>query len=51
MRTAKAVGPMQKTSFDRYLAEQMREAGFAKRFRHAGEAWEVAVQLAALRRR
>ena len=41
---------MKKTNFDRYLAEQMRDPAFVKRFREAGEAWEVALQIAALRR-
>jgi transcriptional regulator with XRE-family HTH domain len=40
---------MKKTNFDRYLAEQMEDPAFAARFKHAGEAWEVALQLAALR--
>ena len=40
---------MKKTNFDRYLAEQMRDPVFAERFQQAGEAWDVAVQLAALR--
>ncbi|HVS83877.1 MAG TPA: helix-turn-helix transcriptional regulator [Pyrinomonadaceae bacterium] len=40
---------MKKTNFDRYLEEQMQDPGFAARFEQAGEAWDVAVQLAALR--
>jgi len=40
---------MKKTNFDRYLAEQLRDPGFAKRFKRAGEAWDVALQIAALR--
>jgi transcriptional regulator with XRE-family HTH domain len=40
---------MKKTNFDRYLEEQMRDPSFAERFKAAGEAWEVSVQLAALR--
>ena len=40
---------MKKTNFDRYLAEQMRDPAFAERFQQAGEAWDVALQLAALR--
>jgi transcriptional regulator with XRE-family HTH domain len=40
---------MKKTNFDRYLDEQMRDPAFAARFEQAGEAWDVAVQLAALR--
>lgn len=38
-----------KTNFDRYLEEQMRDPAFARRFEEAGEAWDVAVQIAALR--
>ena len=40
---------MNKTNFDRYLAEQMEDPAFAERFKQAGEAWDVALQLAALR--
>lgn len=40
---------MKKTNFDRYLAMQMKDPAFAARFKHAGEAWDVALQLAALR--
>jgi transcriptional regulator with XRE-family HTH domain len=40
---------MGKTNFDRFLEEQLRDPGFAERFERAGEAWDVALQLAALR--
>ena len=40
---------MERTQFDRYLDQQMSDPGFAARFREAGEAWDVAVKLAALR--
>ena len=40
---------MKTTNFDRYLEEQMRDPEFAARFERAGEAWDVALQLAALR--
>ncbi|HEX3717204.1 MAG TPA: helix-turn-helix transcriptional regulator [Verrucomicrobiae bacterium] len=40
---------MKKTNFDFYLAEQLRDPGFAARFESAGEAWDVSLQLAALR--
>lgn len=40
---------MKTTNFDRYLKEQMRDPKFAARFEHAGEAWDVALQIAALR--
>jgi len=39
-----------KTNFDRYLEEQMKDPNFAARFEKAGQAWEVAMQLAALRK-
>jgi transcriptional regulator with XRE-family HTH domain len=40
-----------KTNFDRYLEAQMKDPDFAKRYQKAGEAWEVALQLAALRKK
>src|ERR1039458_8855429 len=40
---------MKKTNFDRYLEEQMQDPDFAERFKQAGEAWDVALQIAALR--
>ena len=39
-----------RTNFDRYLDEQLKDPGFAERFKEAGEAWDVAIQLAALRK-
>ena len=39
-----------KTNFDRYLDDQLKDRDFAERFKRAGEAWEVAIQLAALRK-
>jgi transcriptional regulator with XRE-family HTH domain len=39
-----------KTNFDRYLDDQLRDLAFAERFKEAGEAWDVAMQLAALRK-
>lgn len=42
---------MSKTNFDLFLEEQLRDPDFAKRFKRAGEAWDVALQLAALRDR
>lgn len=39
-----------KTNFDRYLEKQLKDADFAARFKKAGEAWDVALQLAALRK-
>jgi transcriptional regulator with XRE-family HTH domain len=41
---------MKKTNFDEYLEEQLKDQDFARRFREAGEAWDVAVQIAALRK-
>lgn len=38
-----------KTNFDRYLENQLKDKDFAERFRKAGQAWDVALQLAALR--
>ena len=40
---------MKKTNFDRYIEEQLQDPAFAARFKHAGEAWDVALQIAALR--
>jgi transcriptional regulator with XRE-family HTH domain len=40
---------MRKTNFDLYLEEQRKDPVFAERFERAGEAWDVALQLAALR--
>lgn len=42
---------MKKTNFDLYLEEQLKDPAFAERFEEAGEAWDVALQLAALRER
>ena len=40
---------MKKTNFDRHLEEQLRDPLFAERFKRAGEAWDVALQISALR--
>jgi transcriptional regulator with XRE-family HTH domain len=40
---------MSKTNFDAYLEEQLRDPVFAERFRRSGEAWDVALQISALR--
>lgn len=37
------------TNFDRYLKEQLTDPAFARRFKRAGQAWDVALQIAALR--
>jgi transcriptional regulator with XRE-family HTH domain len=42
---------MKKTNFDRYLEKQMQNPAFVARFKNAGEAWDVAVQITALRER
>ena len=39
-----------KTNFDIYLEEQLKDSGFKERFENAGEAWDVALRLAALRK-
>ncbi|BCS53452.1 helix-turn-helix domain-containing protein [Geobacter sp. SVR] len=41
---------MKKTNFDSYLEQQMQDPEFAARFERAGEAWDVALQIADLRR-
>jgi transcriptional regulator with XRE-family HTH domain len=41
---------MKKTNFDKYLEEQLKDPEFAARFERAGEAWDVALQIAALRK-
>ena len=40
---------MSKTDFDLFLEEQLKDPEFAERFKRAGEAWDVALQIAALR--
>ena len=40
---------MSKTNFDVFLEEHLRDPVFAERFKRAGEAWDVALQIAALR--
>ena len=40
---------MKKTNFDKYLEAQLKDPAFAARFERAGEAWDVALQIAALR--
>lgn len=41
---------MKKTNFDRYLEAQLGDPDFAARFAHAGQAWDVVLQIADLRR-
>ena len=40
---------MKKTNFDKYLEEQLKDPQIAERFAAAGEAWEVALDIARLR--
>jgi len=40
---------VKKTNFDRYLEKQLDNPAFAARFKKAGEAWDIALQIAALR--
>ena len=40
---------MKKTNFDRYLEEQLKDRTLPPASRRAGEAWDVALQIAALR--
>ena len=40
---------MKKTNFDRYLDRQLSDPAFVARFKRVGEAWDVALQISALR--
>ena len=40
-----------KTSFDPFLEDRLRDPDFADKFRKAGEAWDIAIQLASLRKK
>ncbi len=42
---------MTRTNFDSYLERQLKNPAFAERFGQAGAAWDVALQLAALRKK
>jgi len=42
---------MKRTNFDKYLEEQLQNPEFAARFERAGEAWNVGLQVAALRQK
>jgi DNA-binding XRE family transcriptional regulator len=48
-RLAGTICDMKKTNFDLYLEKQLQDPVFAQRFEQAGEGWDVALQLAALR--
>ncbi|SPD73995.1 putative Transcriptional regulator (Modular protein) [uncultured Desulfobacterium sp.] len=39
-----------RTNFDKYLEEQLKDRDFAERFKSAGNAWDIALQIAALRK-
>ena len=40
-----------KTNFDLYLEEQLKDPGVAQKFRKAGKAWDLAIQLVSLRKK
>ena len=42
---------MKRTNFDRYLKAQLADPAFVRRFERAGQAWDVALQITALRQR
>ena len=42
---------MKRTNFDRYLDEQLKDPAVADRFKRAGEAWDVAIQIATIRKK
>ncbi len=39
----------EQTNFDRYLERKLQDAGFRARFEAANQAWDIALQLSALR--
>ena len=39
-----------RTNFDSYLDDNLNDPAFAARFKEAGEAWDVALQIAVLRK-
>jgi len=41
---------MTETNFDRYLARKLENDDFQSRFEEADKAWDIALQLAALRK-
>jgi DNA-binding XRE family transcriptional regulator len=40
-----------KNGFDQYLEEQLKARAFTERFKKAGEAWDMALQLVDLRKK
>ncbi len=49
--TSFAISMKDSNNFDRYLEEQLQDPEFAERFNKAGKAWDVALQLADLRKK
>jgi DNA-binding XRE family transcriptional regulator len=47
--TGRKESSIKKTNFDIYLEEQLQDPDFATRFARAGQAWDVSLQIAALR--
>lgn len=45
-----SINMKRRTNFDRYLQDQLKDPDFAARFKKAGEAWDLAIRLAALRK-
>lgn len=41
---------MKRTNFDRYLDEQLKDPAFARGFEEAGKEWDLALQIARLRK-
>ena len=41
----------QRTNFDLYIGQQLKDPDFQGKFRKAGKAWDVAIQLASLRKK
>ena len=37
-------------NFDKYLEDQLKDDSFAERFKKAGQAWDIALKIAALRK-
>jgi len=40
-----------RTNFDLYLEKQLKDPAFVERFRKAGKAWDLAIQLVSLRKK
>lgn len=39
-----------RTNFDKYLEDHLKDRDFVERFKKAGDAWDIALQIAALRK-